>query len=68
MSEYEEYLVCKKRGHEADPKAGVFSYAIEGSPQFKTCKYCGTTFWTTTEVTEHEKNAPAPPNHITNNR
>lgn len=60
MSEYEEYLICKVRGHEADTMPGGVSYAIQGLPTLYTCKYCGSTFWTTTTVEHHKKNTPAP--------
>lgn len=56
MSRLSEYKICKVRGHKAGQ--GIYSYAIYNSPQFSECIYCGTTFWTTTETTQHEKNAP----------
>ncbi|MEI7632123.1 MAG: hypothetical protein WCJ60_02270 [bacterium] len=56
MTKYEQYLICKERGHKGN--GSTTSYAIANSPVFQECGYCGTTFWTTTITEQHEKNAP----------
>ena len=63
MSEkYDEYLICKERGHEPDKNQGAMLNAVWGSVPKHTCRHCGTTYWTTVETTNHEANAPVEPN------
>jgi hypothetical protein len=60
MSKYEEYLICKVRGHNPDPNRGSTMNASYNAVPTYICVYCGTTYWTTTTTEEHEENAPTP--------
>lgn len=62
MSKYEEYLICKERGHTPDPLQGATMNAIYNAVFKYVCVYCGTTYWTTTKTEKHESDAPKP-NH-----
>ena len=61
MTLYEQYQICKERKHVVDEYQGGVTNAVFGAVPKYTCKYCKTVFWTTTEVTQHEANAPTPP-------
>lgn len=58
MSKYEQYLICQERGHTADQLKGATLNAGYNSVAKQVCKYCGTTYWTTTETVTHEENYP----------
>lgn len=60
MGKYEEYLICKVRGHNPDPLRGATMNAVFNAVPRYVCVHCGTDFWTTTETIEHEANAPKP--------
>lgn len=49
---YDEYLICKERGHDPLP------IVMPTNPPKRKCSRCRTTYWTTTTL--HESNAPKP--------
>lgn len=53
MNKYQEYLICKVRGHVSDGNITGHEYAT-----YYHCKYCGTKYWTTTATRLHEENIP----------
>lgn len=60
MSKYEEYLICNKRGHTADPLRGTVSNTVYGALTWSTCRYCGAEFTTKTTHEQLERNIPNP--------
>lgn len=59
MSRYDEYLICKVRGH--DSSGSFVANAIYGALAWYTCKYCGTDFATQTTTKLLERNEPQMP-------
>lgn len=59
MGNYEQYLICKERGHESNGSS--FSYAIPNAVSWYTCKYCCTRYATQTTTELLEENVPKPP-------
>jgi hypothetical protein len=59
MGKYEEYLICKTRGHVGS--GTTYSNATVGALTWNTCKYCGTDFTTRTTSELLEKNQPTEP-------
>lgn len=54
MTKYEEYQICKERGHISNGQL------LCGIPPKYICEKCGATFWT--EFISKEENTPGPDN------
>jgi hypothetical protein len=53
---FNEYLICRERGHTQDYEVHMPYEKSRGTNQKKQCKYCKTIWWI--EIIQNEQNIP----------